>query len=138
MAVKPKTLREAKATYETNSELAWWVFMRVSGLALIFLVFGHLYFNNLAFNAGEIDYNYVANRLSRSWVKVYDTFLLGFSLLHGVNGLRYSVEDYVRQPGRRFWTKVALYTVAGVILVLGVMTLWAFSYEEMGDAVRAL
>jgi succinate dehydrogenase / fumarate reductase, membrane anchor subunit len=138
MAVKPRTLREAKATYETNSELAWWVFMRVSGLALIFLVFGHVYFNNLAFNAGEIDYDYVANRLSRSWVKVYDTFLLGFSLLHGVNGLRYSVEDYVRQPARRFWTKVALYTVAGIILVLGVMTLWAFSYEEMGDAVRAL
>ena len=59
-------------------------------------------------------------------------------MLHGVNGLRYSVEDYVRQPGRRFWVKVALYSVAGVMLVLGTMTLWAFSYTEMGDAVRAL
>jgi len=138
MAVQPKTLREAKATYSTNGELAWWVFMRVSGVLLIFLVFGHLYFNNIAFNAGEIDYAYVAERFSKAWVKVYDTFLLGFSMLHGVNGLRYSVEDYVRNPSRRFWTKVALYTVAGVLMVLGTMTLWAFSYEEMGDAVRAL
>ncbi len=55
-------------------------------------------------------------------------------MLHGVNGLRYSIEDYVREPGRRFWAKVALYTVVGVLLVLGTMTLWAFSYEEMGDA----
>ena len=138
MAVKPRTLREAKSTYSTNGELAWWVFMRVSGLALVFLVFGHVFFNNIAFNEGQIDYAYVANRFSQSWVKVYDSFLLGFAMLHGVNGLRYSVEDYVRRPGRRFWAKVALYTVAGVMLVLGVMTLWAFSYEQMGDAVRAL
>ena len=138
MATKPHTLREAKATYSTNGELAWWVFMRVSGLVLIFLVFGHVFFNNIAFNAGQIDYSYVANRFSQSWVKVYDSFLLGFAMLHGVNGLRYSVEDYVRRPGRRFWTKILLYFVAGVMLVLGVMTLWTFTYKEMGDAVRAL
>uniref|UniRef100_UPI003D76846C hypothetical protein n=1 Tax=Salmonella enterica TaxID=28901 RepID=UPI003D76846C len=72
MAVKPRTLQEAKATYSTNGELAWWVFMRVSGLALIFLVFGHIFFNNIATNAGTIDYAYVAERFSKPWVKVYD------------------------------------------------------------------
>lgn len=138
MAVKPRTLREAQAVYGANSELAWWVFMRVSGLALVFLVFGHVFFNNIAANAGTIDYAYVANRFSKPWVKVYDSFLLFFAMLHGINGLRYSVEDYIRRPGGRFWAKVALFTVAGVLLIMGVMTLWAFSYEEMGDAVRAL
>lgn len=138
MAVKPRTLKEAKAAYSTNGELAWWVFMRVSGLVLIFLVFGHLFFNNIAANVGEVDYAYVANRFSKPWVKVYDSFLLLFAMLHGVNGLRYSVEDYIRRPGQRFWAKILLFTVAGVLLVMGVMTLWAFSYEEMGDAVRAL
>lgn len=138
MAVKPRTLKEAKVTYSTNGELAWWVFMRVSGLVLIFLVFGHVFFNNIATNVGTVDYAYVAGRLSKPWVKVYDSFLLLFAMLHGMNGLRYSIEDYVRRPGRRFWAKVLLFTVAGVMLVLGVMTLWAFSYEEMGDAIRAL
>ena len=38
MAVRPKTLSEAKAVYTTNTELMWWVFMRVSGLLLIFLL----------------------------------------------------------------------------------------------------
>ena len=138
MAVKPKTLRQARATYGSNNELAWWVFMRISGLILVFLVFGHVFFNNIAINAGTIDYNYVAQRFSKPWVRVYDSFLLGFAMLHGINGLRYSVEDYFRQPSRRFWAKVILYSVSAIIFIVGVMTLWTFSYQEMGDAVRAL
>lgn len=138
MAVRPRTLREARSTYSSNAELGWWVFMRISGLVLVFLVLGHVWFNNIQVNVAEVDYAYVAERLSKSWVRVYDTFLLGFAMLHGMNGLRYSIEDYVQRPERRFWWKMALFTVAGVIFVLGAMTLWAFSFDEMGDAVRSL
>lgn len=138
MAVQPKTLKEAKAVYNTNPELAWWVFMRVSGLLLVFLVFGHVYMNNIAINVAEVDYAYVAERISKPWVKVYDSFLLVFAMLHGMNGLRYSIEDYTHHPGKRFWLKVLLFTVAGIMLVIGIITLWAFSFEEMGDAIRAL
>ena len=138
MAARPRTLGEARAAYSSNGELAWWVFMRISGLVLVFLVLGHVYFNNIVINVAEVDYNYVAERLSKSWVRIYDTFLLGFAMLHGVNGLRYSIEDYVQRPGRRFAWKIVLFTVSGVIFVLGAMTLWAFTFEEMGDAIRAL
>jgi succinate dehydrogenase / fumarate reductase membrane anchor subunit len=138
VAASPRTLREARSTYSSNAELGWWVFMRISGLVLVFLVLGHVWFNNLQVNVGEVDYDYVADRLSKSWVRVYDTFLLGFAMLHGVNGLRYSIEDYVQRPDRRFWWKVALFSVAGIVFVLGAMTLWAFTFEEMGEAVRAL
>lgn len=138
MASAPRTLKQARATYSTNNELAWWVFMRVSGLLLVFLVFGHLYVQNIQVNVANVDFAYVAERLSQPGVKIYDTFLLGFAMLHGVNGLRYSVEDYVTKPGRRFWTKIVLFSVAGIVFVLGTMTLWAFSFEQMGDAVRAL
>lgn len=138
MAARPKTLREARTTYSSNTELGWWVFMRISGLILVFLVLGHVWFNNIQVNVADVDYAYVAERLSKSWVKVYDTFLLGFSMLHGMNGLRYSIEDYVQHPTRRFWWKVTLYTVAAIVFVLGAMTLWAFSFDEMGDAVRSL
>ena len=138
MAARPRTLREARAAYGSNGELGWWVFMRISGLVLVFLVLGHVYFNNIVIDVAEVDYGYVAERLSRSWVRIYDTFLLGFAMLHGVNGLRYSIEDYVQRPGRRLAWKVALFTVAGVIFVMGAMTLWAFTFEEMGAAVRDL
>lgn len=137
-AAAPRTFADAKATYQTNGELAWWVFMRVSGFLLVFLTFGHLWANNIAFNAGEIDFDYVASRLAQPSVRVYDSFLLLFALLHGVNGLRYSIEDYIQRPGRRFAAKIALFTVAGVVFILGVMALWTFTFTEMGDAVRAL
>ena len=134
----PRTFGDAKATYGTNTELAWWVFMRISGFLLVFLTFGHLWANNMAFNAGEIDFAYVAGRLAQPSVRVFDSFLLFFAMLHGVNGLRYSIEDYVRRPQRRVVAKAILYTVAGIVFILGVMTLWTFSFSEMGDAVRAL
>jgi succinate dehydrogenase / fumarate reductase, membrane anchor subunit len=137
-APRPRTFADARRMTSGNAELAWWVFMRVSGLILIWLVFGHIWANNILVDAAEIDYAYVASRLAQPSVRVYDTFLLFFAMLHGVNGLRYSIEDYVRLPHRRFWWKITLYTVAGAIFILGVMTLWAFTFEEMGDAVRAL
>ncbi len=138
MATAPRTLKQARSTYSTNTELVWWVFMRISGMLLVFLVFGHLFFNNIQIDVATVDFAYVAERFSRPWVKIYDTFLLGLAMMHGVNGLRYSVEDYVRKPGRRFWTKTIVFAVAGIVFVLGTMALWAFSYDEMGAAVRAL
>lgn len=134
---RPRTMSQAKAAYSSNSELAWWVFMRVSGFLLIFLTFGHLWFYNIAMNAGEIDYDFVVRRQSLSWVRIYDTFLLGLAMLHGVNGLRYSVEDYIRSPSARAWTKITLYTVTVGIFVFGIMTLWTYSFQQMGDALRA-
>jgi len=135
---RPRTYAEAREVSSTNFELAWWVFMRISGLILVFLVFGHLWTNNIAIDAATIDYDYVASRLAQPGVRIYDTFLLFFAMLHGVNGLRYSIEDYTKRPGRRFWYKILLYTVSAIIFVLGTMTLWAFTYQEMGDAVRAI
>lgn len=137
-AARPRTLRDARAAYGTNAELAWWVFMRISGFLLVFLTFAHLFANNILMNAGEIDYDYVASRLAQPAVRVLDSFLLGLALLHGTNGLRYVVDDYFRRPQARFWIKAVLFTVVGALFVVGVMTLWTFTFVEMGDAIRNL
>ena len=44
----------------------------------------------------------------------------------------------MKRRGRRLAAKVVLFTVAGIVFVLGVMALWTFTFTEMGDAVRAL
>lgn len=128
MAVKPQTLSQAKATYTTNAELAWWVFMRISGLLLIVLTFGHLFMNNILIDAGTVDYAYVAERFSKTWVKIFDSFLLGLAILHGSNGLRYSIEDYLAKPSRRFFAKATLYSVAIFVMIYGIISLWAIDY----------
>jgi succinate dehydrogenase / fumarate reductase, membrane anchor subunit len=138
MAARPKTLKQARATYNTNRELAWWVFMRISGFLLIFLVFAHIFFNNIQINVATVDYAKVASDLSKAWVKVYESFLLGLAMLHGGNGLRYSIEDYFRSPATRFWLKAVVFTLAAALFVIGVMALWAFSYQQMGNAINAV
>lgn len=137
-ARRPRTLSEARATYATNNELAWWVFMRISGFLLVFLVFAHVFTNNILIDAGTIDYDYVAERFAQPAVRVMDSFLLGLALLHGTNGLRYVVDDYFRRPQVRFWVKAVLYTVVVAVFVLGLMALWTFTFTEMGDAIRNL
>lgn len=137
-AARPRTYSQARQTFSTSAELGWWVFMRISGLFLVFLVGAHVFINNILVDAGTIDFEYAAQRLAQPGVKVFDSFLLGFALLHGVNGLRYSIEDYFKRPGTRFWLKTILFVVAAGIFVVGVMTLWAFSFQEMGDAIRNL
>jgi succinate dehydrogenase / fumarate reductase, membrane anchor subunit len=134
MAVRPKTLRQAKASYSTNPELAWWVFMRISGLALIFLTFGHLFMSNILKDAGTVDYAYVAARFSKTWVKIYDSFLLGLAILHGGNGLRYSIEDYLQKPSSRFVAKSLLYAVVIFVMIFGIISLWAINYQPATGA----
>ena len=134
MAVaRPKTLREARTTYQANSELAWWIFMRLSGLALIFLTFGHLFMTNIQVNSGEIDYSFVASRLQNPFIKIYDTFLLGLAMLHGVNGLRYSVEDYIASRSSRFTVKMVLYAIFVIVFIFGITALWAADFSQFTD-----
>ncbi|HZJ09709.1 MAG TPA: succinate dehydrogenase, hydrophobic membrane anchor protein [Trueperaceae bacterium] len=138
MASRPRTLRDARKVYGNNAELAWWVFMRLSGFLLVFLVFTHVFANNILTNAGTIDYDYVAERFAQPAVRVLDSFLLGFALLHGVNGLRYSIDDYFKRPGVRFWVKAIVFTLTAAVFVVGVMALWTFTFDQMGAAVRDL
>lgn len=136
--LRPRTLQDARKVYGNNAELAWWVFMRISGFLLIFLVFAHVFANNILIDAGTIDFDHVARRLAQPGVRVLDSFLLGFALLHGVNGLRYSIDDYFKRPGTRFWVKAVVFTVTAVVFVLGVMALWTFTFDEMGSAIQDL
>ena len=111
--------------------------MRISGFLLIFLLFAHVFINNILVDAGTIDYD-VAGRLTKPTVKIFDSFLLALALLHGANGLRFSIEDFIKDDRKRFWVKAVLFTFVGAIFIVGVMTLWAYSFEEMGTAIRTL
>lgn len=135
---QPRTYHEARNRFGHNPELFWWIFMRISGFLLIFLLFAHVFINNILVDAGTIDYDYVASRLTKPTVKVFDTFLLALALLHGANGLRFSIEDFIKDDRKRFWVKAIVFTLVGAVFIAGALTLWAYSFEEMGTAIRTL
>ncbi|HEY8449013.1 MAG TPA: succinate dehydrogenase [Bacillota bacterium] len=109
-----------------NFELITWFFMRISGIILLFLVLGHWAIMHILHDIEQINYAFVAERWTSPFWRTYDMLLLWLALLHGANGLRVIVDDYARHRGWRiFWLSV-LYTVAGILLVMGTLVLVTF------------
>ncbi len=123
--IKAKTLGDARAQAQKSSELNWWIFMRISGLILMFLVLGHVYMTFVQVSESDATYDAVVAKLANPAWKFYDWLILVLALLHGVNGARYSIEDYVRSRPNRFWVKGIFYTVVAVIMSLGTVGLFS-------------
>jgi succinate dehydrogenase / fumarate reductase membrane anchor subunit len=115
----------AKPLGAPRSEVALWYFMRVSGLALVFITLFHLWLNHIQTEVGELSYDLVIGRLGR-WpiLRVLDFLLLFLGLGHGVNGLKHVIDDHVHKPGQRaFWLSLLLVTFAA-FLVAGTAVLF--------------
>jgi len=110
-----------------NWEKWGWIYMRVSGVLLVVLIFGHL-FVNLMMGEGisQIDFGFVAGKLSDPFWQWYDFFLLTLALIHGTNGMRTIVNDYVAKASVRRILHTALVASTGVLLVLGTLVLFTF------------
>ena len=111
----------------TRSAEAWsWVFMRLSGLALVFLALIHFTITHIVNDVVETDYDFVAERWHNPAWRLFDWLLLVLALGHGVNGLRWIVDDYVRHPSRNKAVKALLYGLTGILVVVGTLTILAF------------
>jgi succinate dehydrogenase / fumarate reductase, membrane anchor subunit len=123
---RPRTPRRPAAR-RGNFELYGWLFMRLSGLALIVLVLGHLFIMNiLDGGVHRINFAFVAGRWSSPFWQFWDLAMLWLAEIHGTNGLRTVINDYARRDGTRFWLKVLLYTSALLILALGTFVIFTF------------
>ena len=110
-----------------NFEKYAWLFMRFSGIVLVFLVIGHL-FIGLIWEDGvyRIDFNYVAQRWASPFWQIWDLAMLWLAQLHGGNGLRTIIADYSRKKSTRFWLNTLLAVSMVLVLVVGTYTLLTF------------
>jgi succinate dehydrogenase / fumarate reductase membrane anchor subunit len=111
-------------------ELWSWFFMRISGLILLGLALGHLALMHLLNNVDVIDYDFVAARYQEWGWRGYDLAMLVLAMLHGLNGARILIDDYIHPPGWRRLTIALLYLVGGSFLVLGIAVIVFF--QPMG------
>jgi len=128
--IRAKTYNDAKQQAHTNAELNWWIFMRISGVILMFLVLGHIYMTFIMTSEANATFDAVVYKLAQPVWKLYDWLLLSLALLHGVNGARYSIEDYVRSRPNRFWVKTVFYTVVALIFTLGTIGLFSVNATD--------
>ena len=123
----PRSPRRERAANRTNFEMYAWVFMRLSGLLLVVLVFTHLFVN--AFIDGgvqRISFAFVAGKYASPFWQVFDLALLWLAQLHGTNGLRVIINDYAERDGTRFWLKMLLYTATTLVIALGTLVIFTF------------
>ena len=108
-------------------ELWAWLFMRISGLVLLFLAVGHVLIMHV-FEEGvdRVDFAFIQLRWASLFWKTWDWLMLVLALLHGVNGLRVIVLDHVR-PRRARLALNGFFTVLGAaLMVLGTIIVVTF------------
>lgn len=119
----PRSSRAGRSNYELYS----WLFMRVSGVVLIFLVLGHLFIMNILDGGVQrINFGFVAGRWSSPFWQVWDLLQLWLAMIHGGNGLRTIINDYAERDKTRFWLKSLLYVVSVFIILLGTLVIFTF------------
>ena len=120
--------RPAGGGFETFS----WYLFRVTGIGLIFLVIIHLLLNHVATDVSCTSYQLVSLRYENPFWRLYDWLLLMLALVHGMNGLRVVVDDYVRSRGWRLSLQSLLAVVTLVFFMLGTITLITFHGAPVG------
>ena len=98
-----------------------WYFFRLSGLLLILLALGHFVVMHVFHSILEVDFRFAAGRWAVPFWRVYDWLLLVLALLHGFNGVRVVVGEYVHAP---VWRTAALWLVG--LLTLAFLTLGTY------------
>ena len=123
---KPRSPRRPAAR-RSNFELYSWLFMRISGVALVVLVLGHLFIMNiLDGGVHKINFGFVAGRWASPFWQFWDLAMLWLAQIHGGNGVRTVINDYARKDSTRFWLKMLLYVSMVLIVSLGTFVIFTF------------
>jgi len=110
----------APAPSASRFEKLAWSFMRLSGLLLVVLVLAHLFIMHIERDIVEITGQFVVDRFLASplWIAI-DLSMLLLAWLHGLNGVRIVLTDYMRRGAPRRWVLGAIGVFGLVWLVAG-------------------
>ena len=109
-------------------ELWMWYFMRISGVLLVVLAVGHMFIMHVLveLTGDEISFAFVTSRWGTPFWRIYDLLLLVFALIHGVNGARVVIGDYIHRGGLRTTLLTFLYLLSFIWLLLGMYVIVSF------------
>jgi succinate dehydrogenase / fumarate reductase membrane anchor subunit len=123
----PRTRPRSAGRRGRNWEKAGWIYMRVSGVLLVVLIFGHLFVNlMLGEGISGIDFAFVAGKFASPFWQVWDVLMLWLAFIHGANGMRTIVNDYVVNPAVRRGLVWAIWLAAGLLILLGTLVVFTF------------
>lgn len=115
-------------------ELAAWFFMRISGLILVILALGHLFITHIVNNVEVINYAFVATRWANPktgvlW-RLWDLTMINLAVLHGCNGLRQILDEYVSRPARKVVVHTLIWSLAIGLIGIGTYAILLFRADD--------
>jgi succinate dehydrogenase / fumarate reductase membrane anchor subunit len=111
-----------------NLEKWGWVYMRASGVLLVVLIFGHLLVNLVLPEGGvqALNFAFVAGKFATPFWQWWDVLMLWLAFIHGANGLRTIINDYVLNRTARKTLVAVTWIVSAVMIVLGTLVVFTF------------
>jgi len=97
-----------KVQIQSNLERRAFIFMRLSGIALLILAVGHMMIQHVLNSSTNLTIMFVAEQWNSWGWKLFDFLLLVFAIPHGVNGLRNVLEDYIHNKTVVKWINIFL------------------------------
>lgn len=125
VANRPSSRRSSRRIRPTGSfELQAWFFMRVTGLVLVLLTLTHWTIMHFINRLSVQNSAWIVARYQNVFWPTFDAVMLLFAMLHGTNGARMVIDDYI--PGRtaNMLVKGLLYTASFVFIVFGLITIF--------------
>jgi succinate dehydrogenase / fumarate reductase membrane anchor subunit len=109
-----------------NLERIAWLFTRISAVVLLVMALFHLLYMHIAMGMDTISFQLIAWRWQFAGWRLFDLFLLVFGWLHGANGMRIVLDDYVHSPVGRTVAHAVLLVVTMTLIVLGAFVVLTF------------
>ena len=108
--------------------------MRISGLVLVLLALGHLYVMHIQHNVEVINYNFVVNRWTAPgtgyiW-RIWDLLMIGLAVIHGFNGLRQVLDEYIVRRGLRVFVHTLIWSATTGLILLGSYAILMFEPDK--------
>ena len=119
-------------------EVLAWYFMRLSGAVLLLVAVMHLLIMHVWYGVDAINYRFIVGRWASPWIQVYDMALLLFALLHGVNGTRWVIDDYVHSRGWNLFLKSLLLVLTILFFMMGAQVILTFEPQASETALHSL
>ena len=111
---------------QSNFERNAFMFMRLSGIALLLLAVGHMMLQHVLNSSTNLTIQFVAQQWNSWGWKVFDFLLLVFAISHGINGLRNVLEDYVHNRTTVKWIKILLLIFVVATILWAGYAIWQF------------
>lgn len=89
-----------------------WLMQRITGLALVVLLFGHYVLMHYTPESGHT-YDAVLGRMQYSWYRIIDIVFVTLAMYHGLNGVWGIFRDYNLKPWQSF-------TIVSALIIFGV------------------